>query len=141
MNPQRPTPQAKRPGQITSQELRDDLLQFVRLKFYENDPIQFVKDQKHLLSWVILYPAGWLIGKGVTLPGERYKKILTDILLEAVRHGNTGRIRYTPAWLRQVIQSHFRAHGEEYYNEAKSARNLAEAVLLHRWPSAGPRRP
>lgn len=104
MTPPRPIPPVQRPKQITSQELRADLLKFVRLKFYENDPISFIKDQKRLLSWVILYPAGWLNRRGVTVPGDRYKKIITDILMQAVQHGNTARIRYTPAWLKMVLQ-------------------------------------
>ena len=42
----------------------------------------------------------------------------------------TGPIRYRPAWLGEVIQSHFGIHGEEIYAEAKAMRTLAEHTLL-----------
>lgn len=125
-----------RPKQSVALELRDDLLRFIWQKFYAADPggdsvaaRSFAQDRERLLAWVILWPAGWFIRRGVTVPGERYKQIFTSILLEAVRHGNTSKVKYRPAWLRYVIQSHFRIHGEDYYNEAKSARAQAEHAL------------
>lgn len=119
-----------RPKQITSQELRDDLLQFIRQKFYEADYVSFYKDTRLLLKWVVLWPASWFNKRGVTIPAARYKEILTGILMTAVRLGNTGAIRYRPAWLMKVVQSHFAIHGDEYYEAAKSIRNLAEHALL-----------
>lgn len=120
----------KRPKQITSQELKDDLLAFIKRKFYEGDSREFSQDYSRLLKWVVLWPAKWLNERGVTLPGERYKKILTDILMTSLQQRMTSKIRYRPAYLMQVVQSHFAVHGEEYYNEAKSARSLAENALL-----------
>jgi len=120
----------QRPRQTTSQELRDDLLQFIRTHFYEGDFVAFTKDTRLLLKWVILWPAGWFNKKGVTVPADRYKEILTKILMQALQLGNTGNIRYRPAWLMKVVQSHFAVHGDEYYDEAKSIRNLAEHALL-----------
>jgi len=79
---------------------------------------------------VILWPASWFNKKGVTVPADRYKKIVTDILMTAVQLGNTEAIRYRPAWLMKVIQSHFTIHGDEYYEEAKSIRNLTDHALL-----------
>jgi len=119
-----------RPKQTTSQELLDDLLRFVGQKFYTDDYKAFAQDRQHLLKWVILWPAGWFNKRGVTVTGERYKKIFTDVMLNAVRHGNTNQINYRPAWLKMVIQSHFAVHGEEYYAEAKNVRNLAEHAML-----------
>lgn len=123
--------------QITSQELLDDLLRFVGQKFYPDDPRAFAQDKSRLLSWVILWPASWFNKRGVSVPGNRYKQIFTEILLQAVRLGNTSRIQYRPAWLKMVVQSHFAMHGEEYYGEAKSARALAENALLMVGKAAG----
>jgi hypothetical protein len=119
-----------RPTQTTSQELRDELLQFIRQKFYEADYVAFVKDTRLLLKWVVLYPASWLRAKEVTLPADRYKEIIIKILMQAVQLGNTGNIHYRPAWLKTVLQSHFRIHGDEYYEEAKSIRTLTDHALL-----------
>jgi hypothetical protein len=122
-----------RPKQSLSQELLDDLLRFVRQKFYAesgDDAKCFAQDRARLLKWAILWPASWLNNRGLTLPGDRYKQILTTILLEAVRHGNTTKVNYRPAWLKAVIQRHFAIHGEEYLAEAKSARTMAEHILL-----------
>lgn len=126
-------PDIQRPKQTVAQDLRDSLLNLVRSKFYAesgDDAKCFAQDRTRLLKWVILWPAGWLNEKGVTLPADRYKQIFSNVILEAVRHGNTSRIKYRPAWLRMVLQSHFRIHGEDYYMEAKSARSLAEHALL-----------
>lgn len=122
-----------RPKQSLSQELLDDLLRFVRQKFYadsKEDAICFAQDRTRLLRWALLWPASWLNSRGVTLPGERYKQIVTTILMDAVRHGNTTKVHYRPAWLKAVIQRHFAHKGEEYLAEAKSARVMAEHILL-----------
>lgn len=49
-------------------------------------------------------------------------------------------VTYRPAWLRMVIQSHFKIHGEEYYEEAKSTRAIVEQTLLlvGKRPTAAP---
>lgn len=127
----RPRPaRPERPVQTTSKELVEDLLQIIRTKFYLEHPIAFAKDRPRLLSWVVLYPAGWLKKRGVTLPPERYKAILVTVLLDAARFGQTTKVTYFPAYLRQVVQSHFQVHGDEYYEEAKSVRNLVEHAVL-----------
>lgn len=108
----------------------DALLDLVRRKFYEGEAVQFAKDRRLILQWALLWPAReWFAPKAVTVPAVRYREILSGILIEAAAH-QTGPIRYRPAWLGQVIQSHFRIHGEEIYQEAKSARTLAEHALL-----------
>ena len=109
----------------------DELLRFVESKFYEGDPISFVKDRRRLLQWVILRPAQWLDDRGVTISTEAYRQILVDkILMTAVRHGDTGNIRYRPAWLAKAVESHLDHHGEEYYESAKAIRAVVEHTLL-----------
>lgn len=118
-----------RASQTTSQELTDDLLDFLRRKFYEGDAVGFNKDKRRLLQWVVLWPATYLDERGVTLPPERYKEIFMGIMMLALQQGNTGNIIYRPAWLGKCIQSHFGIHWDEIYAEAKSARSLAEYAL------------
>ena len=109
-------------------ELLESLLHFVEAKFYPGHPVPFAKDKPRLLSWVILWPAAWLAGRGVTLPPDRYRNLIQKILIQA-QANSAEEIKYLPAWLRQVVQSHFRMHGDEIYDEAKAIRNLTEQAL------------
>ena len=118
-----------KPSAQTS-DLAGELLEFIRRKFYEGDNVQFSKDRRLLLEWVVLWPAAKLVEAGVTLPDDRLKEIFTDTIIQALQLGNTSGIKYRPAWLAKVIQSHFKIHWEEIYAEAKSARSLTEHNLL-----------
>lgn len=121
-----------RPKQSVAQELQEDLLRLIRQKFYTgspDDPKAFAQDRRLLLRWVIFWPAAFINEKRFTITGERYKQIFSNVILEAVRHGNTSKLGYRPAWLRMVMQSHFRTHWEEYYDEAKSARAQADHFM------------
>jgi len=40
------------------------------------------------------------------------------------------KVTYLPAYLRQVIQSHFKIHGDEIYDDAKSLRHALDNVLM-----------
>lgn len=115
--------------QTTSKDLTDDLLALVQRHLYPGEAVAFNKDKKQLLQWAILWPATHLNDYGVTLPPERYKQLFLDILLRALQQGNTGNLKYRPAWLAKCIQSHFKIHWDEIYAEAKSARSLAEQAL------------
>lgn len=120
-----------RPKQQTSEELRDDLLAFIRGKFYPEPAhwLAFRKDRPRLLKWVVLWPARWLDERGVTLPPARYKELVVQILMEGIRHGDTGQIAYLPAWLGKVVQSYFGHHEDVIYAEAKALRPRLEATL------------
>jgi len=103
----------------------------LRRKFYDQpeDEKRFLQDRSRLLAWVVLWPASWLNSRGVTIPADSYRAIFFKTMLQADSYRDS-RIKYRPAWLRQVIQSHFKIHGEDYYNEAKSTRNLIEQTML-----------
>jgi len=117
--------------QPTPVELRDACLNFLRTKFYAHpgDDKCFAQDRSRLLAWVVLWPASWLNGKGVTIHGDRYREIFIKTFMNAAAHLES-KVKYRPAYLRQVIQSHFKIHGEEYYDEAKSLRNQVESIML-----------
>lgn len=110
--------------------MRDELLRFIQAKFYPNDYVRFAKDQRMLLKLVVLKLAVYLNDKAVTLPESRYMEIVRDkILMEAVRFGKIEQVKYPPAYLGQIVDSHLRIHGEEYYDEAKGMRNLVDNAL------------
>lgn len=115
--------------QPVSSELSAALLDFVRRKFYLNDDAAFYQDRRHLMGWVVLWPASWFISKDVSIHGDQYREIFFKVLLQADAH-RSDKIKYRPAWLKSVLQKHFAMHGDEYLDEAKSVRNLAEQVLL-----------
>jgi hypothetical protein len=127
--------------QPTPQDLTDSCLNFLRTKFYRDDAVSFAKDRSRLLEWVVLWPASWLNDRGVTIHGDAYREIFIKTFLEADMHRAT-KITYLPAWLRYVIQSHFKIHGEDYYQAAKNVRTLAEHALIvagqHRQPTPDP---
>jgi len=116
--------------QPTPDDLVTSLLDFIRRKFYPDHAIQFAKDRPRLLSWVVLWPARWLDSRGVTLPSDEYRRLLESVLMDALRFGTASKVTYLPAYLKQIIQSHFSHHGEEIYEKAKSTRTLAERALL-----------
>ncbi len=122
-------PNAERPKQQTPVELIADLMMFAK-SFYQDDPQQWFKDQHFIKRNVVTWPARWLNNKGVTLPPDRYKSIMIDIFMDIKRHGQTGTIKYWPAYLMKCVQDHFKVHGEEYYNEGKSIRSKIEASML-----------
>lgn len=120
-----------RPQQPTPSDMTDALLEFLRRKFYtgEGDARHFAQDRKRLLAWVVLWPAAWFNKQGVTIHGDAYKEIFFKVFMQAVQH-RADKIKYRPAWLKMVLQSHFRIHGEEYYEQAKSMRSVTEKLLL-----------
>lgn len=128
MKPRRP----RSLRQPTSPELRDACLEFLRRKFYGTSPEEvkaFNQDRKALLRMVVLWPAAWLDKRSVTIHGDSYREIFMKVFMQAAAHMQS-KVRYRPAYLAQVIQSHFAIHGEEYYEEAKSVRTLADQALV-----------
>ena len=101
----------------------------MRTKFYAGDDKAFYQERRDLLKRVVLYPAGWLTGKGVTIHGDQYREIFVKVFLQAAAHVQS-KIKYRPAYLAQVIQSHFAIHGEDYYDAAKAVRNQVESAMM-----------
>jgi hypothetical protein len=116
--------------QPTSPELIDSILDLIRVHFYEGNWVELTKHRRHLLSWAVLWPASWLNEKGVTIPATRYREIMHGVIMQAVQMRGADSIKYPPAYLGKVIQSHFAMHGDEIYEEAKSVRSLTETAIL-----------
>lgn len=122
-------PADQRPRQVTTQEVLDGLLGLVRRKFYDGEAVQFAKDRRNILQWALLWPArSWFDPKGLSVAPERYQELLAKIIVEAAAF-QAQKIKYRPAYLRQVVQSHFAVHGDELYEEAKAVRTLAQNAL------------
>ena len=117
--------------QPTPSNLTDSCLELLRSKFYNlpDDFVSFSKDRKRLLAWVVLWPAQWLNSKGVTIHGDQYREIFVKVFLQAAARVES-KVKYRPAYLRQVIQSHFKIHGEDYYDQAKATRNVIEQTMV-----------
>lgn len=117
--------------QPTPKELVDSCLELLRTKFYNQpgDDKCFAQDRKRLLAWVVLWPASWLNKKGVTIHGDAYREIFVKVFIQAAAHVQS-KVKYRPAYLRHVIQSHFEIHGEEYYEQAKAVRNQVEHAMI-----------
>ena len=122
-------PKFQRLAQPTPKELTDSCLNLLRNKFYAGDEKSFFQDRRLLLKWVVLYPAAWLTGKGVTIHGDAYREIFVKVFIQAAAHV-TSKVKFRPAYLRQVIQSHFAIHGEDYYDAAKAVRNQVETAMM-----------
>ena len=120
-----------RPQQPIPEELANYCLNILRRKFYSfpGGDRAFFQHRRDLLYRVVLWPASWLKKKEVTIHGDDYRSIFTKVFLQAAAHVET-KIKYPPAYLAQVIQSHFKIHGEEYYDEAKAVRNQVDHVML-----------
>lgn len=116
-------------NQPTPVEVRNHLLELIRVKFYPGEEKRFRQDRRLLLAWVVLWPASWLNSRAVTLPVGRYQEIVSGVILEASLHV-TGPIKYPPAYLGKTVQSHFDIHGDEYYQEGKNVGQLADAALV-----------
>lgn len=91
---------------------------------------EWFQQVRFIQAKVLLWPAAFMRSKGFTLPVARYEAILRQVFLEIKQHGQTGAIRYWPGYLMKCVQDHWRHHWEEYYQEAKSVRALAEQALL-----------
>lgn len=123
-------PADQRPRQVTTQEVLDGLLALVQRKFYPGEAVQFAKDRRRILQWVLLWPARhWFDPKELSVSPDRYRELIGSIITEAAAF-QTGEIQYRPAYLGKAVQSHFECHGDEIYDEAKAVRSLAQHALL-----------
>jgi hypothetical protein len=112
-------------------EILGDILGAIRRQFYPDATAkQWGQESAFIRREFVLYLATWLDKRGVTLKPERYKEILLERLNEVKRHGATDRIKYFPGYLKHVLQEHLKHHGEEYYQEGKNLRALAENTLV-----------
>ncbi len=131
MKPKKPQPHYDRPRQILPEEIIGDVMSFIRRQFYSDaEPRRWFQDADFLKREFVTWPANWLNSRGVTLPPQRYKSILMDVLMGVQRHGQTGVVKFWPGYLGKVIQDHFAHNGETYYEEGKSIRTVLERAMF-----------
>lgn len=119
-----------RPKQSIPAEIKNDLLGAIRGSFYgDASDKQWHQDKRFILLNVVLWPASYLNSRGVSLPPSRYKAIVLDVLMGIKQHGQTDAIKYWPGYLKHCLQTHFRIHGEEYYEEAKAIKAPLAAIV------------
>lgn len=121
-----------RPKQEVPADLVDRLMAIVRGQFCGQMTGKEWGQHSHFVRRnVILWPARFICKKkGFTLPGERYEQIMRQIFSEIKANMTSAPIRYWPGYLMKCVQDHWNHHWEEYYNEAKAARNVAESALI-----------
>lgn len=121
---------AERPRQETPAEIVGELLGVIRGQFYgDTEAKRWFQDQHFIKRNVVLWPATWLDKRGVTLAPARYRAILMEIFQGIKRHGETGAVKYWPAYLMRCVQEHFRHNEDALYEEAKAVRTQVESAM------------
>jgi hypothetical protein len=133
-------PVEERPKQQTPAEVVQFLMNFVRTSFYQDFQERWFPQQREVQK-VVTWPAAWLNSRGVTLPPERYKAILVEMVTTIKHHGETGSVKYWPRYLLHCFQEHFKHHGEDYYDEGKAIRTRLEGIVGLLQRSTEARRP
>lgn len=101
----------------------------VRRDFYKGKPDKTWFAQQAMVKKALLYPARWLHEKAVEIPAARYEAILTDILDTAARHGDLSKVTYMSRYLLFCVQEHMSHHGDKYYREGVSIRNVVGLLM------------
>jgi hypothetical protein len=125
----KPAPSDSRPKQETPAAMLHALTRIVRRQFCPDLTDDDWYPHLRFIKRVLTYGASYLNKRGVTLPPARYEAIYQDIFQGIKAHGQTGSIGYWPGYLLRCVQSHFKHHGDEYYEEGKNMRALAERAL------------
>lgn len=142
MIPGRSKTQPIRPVQDTPEEIITDILGVIRGQFYPDaDAKTWGQQVGFIRRHVVLWPASWLNGKGVSLPPDRYKGLILGVLMDIKRHGNTGAVKFWPGYMKHCLQEHFKHHGDEIYDEAKSIRTVLEQAMLAAKKAQGSKAP
>ena len=121
----------ERPKQEITAKILGEILGSIRGFFYAKaEPKKWFQDLPFLRQNVVLWAAHWLDRKGVTLPPERFRDILTGIFKDIAVHRQAETVQYWPGFLAHCVQVHFEHHGEAYYEEGKSFRAILERTAM-----------
>ena len=112
-------------------EMVTGLLAYVRNQFCPDVDGKAWGQMSHFIKpRAIMWPAGFIQGKGFTLSVAEYDRVMREIFLGIKLHGNTARVGYWPAYLVKCVQEHWRIHWPEYYEKSKSTTTIADAALV-----------
>jgi hypothetical protein len=118
-----------RPKQELPEQIVAELLANIRHQFCGEMTDKAWGQSRRMFMRVVTFPAAQLNAQGVSLPPERYKAILLDILQDIKRHVAAA-VSYWPGYLLSCLQKHWAMHGDEYYDEAKGIRTAVERAKL-----------
>jgi hypothetical protein len=133
MKPVRPK-QLVRPTQVVPADLCNSLLDSIGEMFYPDraktpgERKRWGMDKHWYRQRVITWAAKWLDSKAVTLPPDRFKKLILDKLSD-IKRNTAQEVGNWPRYILKCFQDHFRHNGEAIYIEAKSWRNQLDAAM------------
>lgn len=125
--------QAKRDGTTpagTPDAMVQELLGEIGRRFYaKDDGERWLKHQPALML-ALTWPAGWLKQRGVTLPLDRYRTTMMEIIEGIAEHGDVSKVGYFPAYFLHCVRLWFVHNGEEVYERQKHVRNAIDRKML-----------
>lgn len=133
-----------RPTQVVPADLANSLLDCIGHMFYPDraktpgERKRWAMDKHWYRQRVITWAARWLDSKAVTLPPDRFKKLILDKLSDIKNHASGqsstnpsihSSIQNWPRYILKCFQDHFHHNGEAIYNEAKTFRHQLDVAL------------
>lgn len=125
-------PKPARRGPEFAEEIIRDIMRAIHLQFCPDMPDkEWFKDHYHFLRRnAVMWPASFMLRKGFTISGDRYKSVMFGILEEVKHHGNLAAVDHWQFYLMTCIQRHFKCQWEMYYDESKMIQARIENALL-----------
>lgn len=107
----------------------EELLKKARAILYRSLPDHSWFTQQGRVKAALTLPAKWLDDRKVELPAERYQAILDSILDTVKAKGRRDLGAFPCAYLHRCVQTHLQHHGDDYYAEGKTVRNIADRAF------------
>jgi hypothetical protein len=128
----RQPPKPARRGPEFAEEIVQDIMRTIRLQFCPDMPEkEWFKNHYHFLRRnAVMWPASFMLKKGFTIPGQRYREVMFGILAEIKQHGNLAAVQHWQFYLITCVQRHFKVQWEKYWDEAKHIQSRVETALL-----------
>lgn len=99
----------------------NDMLAVIHFRFFGSETPRRWAQEQGVIRQVITYPARYLEDRGVSLPEDRYRKLLVYILADIQRNiQNPAGIRRMSYYLLHSVQEHMKHQGDRYYELAKT---------------------
>jgi len=110
------------------QQFVEEMLGLIRRDFFAKATPKRFYQERAMLIQAITWPARWMNERGARLPASGYRRILVTVIQTIKRHGNISKIHCFSRYLLYAVQEHMCYHGEEYYEQAKAARPIADVL-------------
>lgn len=114
---------------MTADQFTSEMLAVLRREFFASaiDEKEFFQE-KDLLLQAIAYPARYLNDRGAVALPSKYRAILRTVVGTIKAKGNRRQIRRFSVYFLHCVQEHMKHHGDDYYQDAKSARPVASLL-------------